>query len=239
MIRSSLLSLLMLTGICATAKDVTLTNYKLPSYYQGAATDVDHVCFIINYGGEYGMTNKTANSVSMNGKGLGWFVDMGAAVPVRIGNRTGDNTFIQVSLQYHELHIKERYKDIVGADKDQKYIYQYVSVPISFNSLYNSNSNIGFYWRAGVNISYLYDAKKANVDGSVKGDFSSINIAPFAGLGIAFDSDIRRGLWAGQKVKNFIGPFISYGVNNMSGVNGTSMHPLVIGIQLTAVKLGA
>ncbi|PQJ12086.1 hypothetical protein CJD36_009875 [Flavipsychrobacter stenotrophus] len=81
--------------------------------------------------------------------------------------------------------------------------------------------------------------KKESSRTSIKSDFSTINIAPFAGIGIAFDSDIRRGMFAGQKVKNFIGPFISYGINNMSGMSGTSMHPLVIGIQLTAVKLGA
>ncbi|PQJ12085.1 hypothetical protein CJD36_009870 [Flavipsychrobacter stenotrophus] len=150
----------MLTGVCATAKDVTLTNYTLPSYYQGAATDVDHVCFVTNFGGEYDMTQKTAGSVSMNGKGFGWFIDMGAAVPIRIGNRSKDNTFLLISLGYHQFDIKERYKDVAGADKDERYIIQHIGIPISFNSLYNSNNNIGFYWRAGVNISYLFDAKK-------------------------------------------------------------------------------
>ena len=239
MIRTSLCALLLLLCLGATAKDATPIAYpKVPSYL-GAATDVDHVCFFTNFGGEYGLTKKTADNVSVSGKGFGFFVDMGAAVPVRIGHRTNDNTFLLISLQYHELHTKERYKDMAGLDKDVRYIYQHISIPVSFNSLYNGNYNVGFYWRAGININYLYDAKKEGSSGSVKSDFSPVTVAPFAGIGVAFDSEIKRGLWTGQKVKNFIGPFISYGVNNMSGISGTTMHPLVFGIQLTAVKLGA
>lgn len=213
--------------------EVTLPRYY--GGYGGGSTDVDQVSFFTNVDLIYASRQKQVAGIDVKGGGIGVIAEAGAKVPVKIGRGGGRvNTFLSFSLAYTYYTVQEKYTDALSVEHKKDVTFAHVGLPVSLTGIHNGNGAVGFYWQAGCTINYL-----AGMPGDAKSDtYNRLSLFPFASLGVAFDRDVKRGIFRDRVSKSMIGPYISYCVTNMAGASNASQHDMIIGLHFTGVLLG-
>lgn len=192
-------------------------------YHGEGGSDVS-ICSGVNLGAY--TTLLQSGSIDASGTGFGYEISLGAAIKSD-GRNSGDRRAISIQIAASRAKSTVKYKNSLGKEVKTVFDYSIFSLPIAYTNIKKPGNSDGFYYQAGINFQYC-----SGVGGSsnMTKDFHRLFVAPFVSAGVAIVHDIDYLGFRAETV--LIGPFVSYTVNNMSSVNGTTINGLNYGIRL-------